>query len=405
MFTVPPAPNDTLEEMPRHFLSHPRRALPVGRVVLAAALALATVPCFAVKGSEAHGSVPGVSVVVDHVGLPSLRVTTGVQVLEQITVANQGSETLSVLDDTGTPFLRIGPDGVFGNLSSPTWYVSNSASHAPPAGISAGVPSWLHVSTQPVWTWFDPRLHDASSLAEILATSGRPYGSWTIPVTSNVVPGVQTIVGHHRYVPPRLTPRATVESHSPGLRVQAVTGQLPALLATVTGSDEVTIVGTRGEAFAMGTAAGWSVNEASPTWRLDGVLRSQPISGLVDASAPPRWRALNDGPNFVWNDPRIQATASVSDTGAGVLHWRIPVRVGSSSLAVDGTTVLVPLPAGGGAPQRGFRAATAPLAAGLGLAAGAVSAGVGVWAILRRRQRSPARTPSGSRGIGRNRNG
>lgn len=49
----------------------------------------------------------------------------------QLSVENPTSGELTLLAQTGEPFLRIGPEGVFGNLNSPTWYDANAPEGLP----------------------------------------------------------------------------------------------------------------------------------------------------------------------------------------------------------------------------------------------------------------------------------
>lgn len=96
--------------------------------------------------------------------LPGLTVQIAARVTAQLVVANPTPTTLSVLDGDGQPLLRIGPEGVLANRSSPWWYLTNSPNgDAPiPADAQPGAPPrWERVSADPAWGWFEHRLHPA----------------------------------------------------------------------------------------------------------------------------------------------------------------------------------------------------------------------------------------------------
>lgn len=155
--------------------------------------------------ASAHGTPPGVMVVVDALTprVPGMTVKTGVALTEQMSLTVSVGAQVTVLDDSDQEFLRIGPGGVAANVSSPTWYRVTSALHdatIPPTAGPNSPPQWLAVSRQPTWTWFDPRLHDATPQAQLEHKSrGSSFGFWIVPVIVNG--RLVAISGHHVWWP------------------------------------------------------------------------------------------------------------------------------------------------------------------------------------------------------------
>lgn len=90
-------------------------------------------------------------------------------------VENRSRAVLTVLDELGEPFLRIGRKGVEVNVRSVSWAKSGrSASVADHGPTFLGAPYWQRVTRSPSYGWLDPRLApDASGLEHV---------AWRIPV-------------------------------------------------------------------------------------------------------------------------------------------------------------------------------------------------------------------------------
>ena len=58
--------------------------------------------------------------------LPGVKVEIAYSANYQFLVANTSPQPITILADSGEPFLEIGPDGVRGNFASPTFYNSNN---------------------------------------------------------------------------------------------------------------------------------------------------------------------------------------------------------------------------------------------------------------------------------------
>jgi hypothetical protein len=91
-------------------------------IVAAGALTVPAIP------AGAHPSDPSVRPVIDAVdpAVPGVTVQLAASVTAQLVVSNPTPTPVSVLDVNDEPFLRIGPEGVSANKSSPWWYLTNS---------------------------------------------------------------------------------------------------------------------------------------------------------------------------------------------------------------------------------------------------------------------------------------
>jgi hypothetical protein len=81
---------------------------------------------------------------------------------------NDTDETLHIAGPSGEPFLRIGPNGVFANVRSPSYFTSALQTIGRvPAGVDLSAPPrWKRVSDVPAWAWLERRAAVPSSLQE-----------------------------------------------------------------------------------------------------------------------------------------------------------------------------------------------------------------------------------------------
>jgi hypothetical protein len=335
---------------------------------LAGLVALVLVAAIGGAGpGRAHQAFTG-EPVVDAVDPPLTGVTiqAAATLAEQLVVENTTPTLLEALDPSGEVFLRIGPDGVEGNLSSSWWYRSTTPDpgvEIPAAAREGAAPRWGRVSHEPSWGWFDERLH-------------RPQFEVTLRYGRQVV----RVRGHHE-VPPRGTYRYAVTSTPPdGLRAAVLGGLVPALSVQATGSDVVTVTGAAGEPFVRLGPSGAEVNEASPSWSLTASARRQVPDGPVGAGEAPRWRVVDRAPRLTWLDERLTGTVGRR------VEWNVPIEVGGRRLSVSGTSTWVPNPvsrpvASEEKPLPWWRRLAAPL--GVAVAGGAFLA----WTVLRTRSR------------------
>ncbi|MHB8669940.1 MAG: hypothetical protein ACYDAD_05165 [Acidimicrobiales bacterium] len=292
---------------------------------------------------------------------PGVTIEVVTSVADQVLASNTTPTELTVLAETGEPFLRIGPEGVLANLESPTWYRSNepSGAGALPAGVgtAGAAPRWAKVSSQPSWGWFDHRLHPQPLDKPPLSPDGRTVnlGQWTIPRVYGST--VLKVSGHREYRPLRGGFRARLESAAPpfpGVSLAVLAGRVPGLFLSVAGDRTVEVLGQRGEPFARVGPSGAEVNLASPTWSLTADATGRAQSGatdLVDASAPPRWQRVSESPALSWLEPRAlyprdQPPDSVTGRSnpTDLVHWGVPMISGDRTVEVAGVTTWVPAP-------------------------------------------------------------
>lgn len=358
--------------------------------------------------AAAHGMPRGVEVAVDRVtpSVPGLTFTGEAIGSERLAADNTTDKMLVVLGASNQPFLEIGPGGVWGNLASPSWYLSNSAEHnaAVPTQASAhAAPDWLQVSTVPQWSWFDLRIHAPQTLTQVASVhQSRSLLSWTMPMLYN---GSALVVsGHDEYAPPVGSFEATITGAvPPGLAATPLAGMPLSLSLRLTNLRAmVSVLGADGEPFGQLSSAGASVNLASPTWQLTGAFENTPVAGLVGPDAQPRYFVYNPNPTLVWIDPRMaypspNPPARVVARGVRqvLVNWSIPLVDGGATYTLTGNTSWVP-PASRGAASGGHSALVWALPVG-----GVVAlAGVALYFQGRRpARRGPRRAPSSRRPV------
>ena len=145
-------------------LSWLRALLVLPALVLTLLAALAGPAAAHGRGSDATNMVARVTSTPQIPGV-SWRVYGGDEFLS---VTNTSDRDLFVLayrsagEDPGEPFLRIGPDGVFENRSSPYTYSIQDrygATPQPPGADPDAEPQWVQISDGPTALWHDHRIH------------------------------------------------------------------------------------------------------------------------------------------------------------------------------------------------------------------------------------------------------
>ena len=78
--------------------------------------------------ASGHGGADPAEPIFEHMAptVPGIKVEVVYSVNYQFLVTNASGQTITILADSGEPFLRIGPDGVQGNFASPAFYDTNS---------------------------------------------------------------------------------------------------------------------------------------------------------------------------------------------------------------------------------------------------------------------------------------
>jgi hypothetical protein len=330
--------------------------------------------------------------------VPGITVEVAYSVNYQFIVSNTTPQPITILADTGEPFLRVGPDGVEGNFASPALYDSNAPNgrleFPPQAKAGADVPpNWRRLSRQPNWGWYDHRLHPAGQvLPPEVRTATEPVvlGRWKVPIRVGDQAG--EVQGRFEFRPPTGSyGMVQKSSQTPvdGVKIQVASGRVvPAIYVENRSPDPVVVLGRDGEPFARIGPAVSEVNVRSPTWAEIQQANGQDPSDETDPRAEPKWQKVADGPSWFWLEfraaaPKDDPPAAVIRQGKAVTvrNWSIPYLVGDRRDTIEGITEFVPVAAlqdraTGGAEQDegadlafygGAALATAVLAAGIWL--------------------------------------
>ena len=320
------------------------RARSTPRWVAALALALGVAPAVA----SAHGPDTGgeLDVRLDPLApeLAGVRAQVQRTVTHQLVIENTTDRVLEVLDERGVPFVRIGPDGVEGNLASPAWYRGYAPDgRVPPSlleRIQKGDPPaarWVRARREPTWGWFDSRV-----AANAQETTHGPR-RFEVPVR---IGGVASAL-RGQFVPlPKRTGTLSARLLSagelaPGVRIALVPGRVASFLLQSDAREPVTVLGRDGEPFVRLSPAGVEANLHSATFADAARLRGGASLALEpDADAEPRWERLTPTPSYGWVDlrtayPEDEVPEKVAQGGKRVelLRWAVPVRIGEGGAA------------------------------------------------------------------------
>jgi hypothetical protein len=123
---------------------------------------------------------------------PALPAGISIEIIEfgnRLRLTNTSGEVVSVPGYTGEPYLQIASDGVRRNENSPATYLNVTADATtalPEYADPLAEPSWVTVSSAPMYEWHDHRTHWMSPLLppEVLADPGSQHRviEWTIPL-------------------------------------------------------------------------------------------------------------------------------------------------------------------------------------------------------------------------------
>ena len=282
----------------------------------------------ALRSLTVLGSLPPgldrVDVRIVHLGAPAFA------------IHNPTDVPLKVYDDRGRPFLEIGPRGVRADVSSKTFYASvvpGSHDHLKPK--EARGPRWVTFSSEPRWTWFDPRLESGDSQ------------SWVVPVRYGEHP--ETISGgfepldHHGHF--------VSDLESPGLEgldVRLVQGPVPVVYVRNDRSEVLEVLGSADEPFLRVGPKGVFANVMSPTYYSAGALTIKEIPRWADATARPRWRRLSEQPAWAWLEyraavsPEMQQRDVLGSSPHTIQRWSSPMTLGGEPLELQGRVRWVP---------------------------------------------------------------
>lgn len=337
---------------------------PFGRRCLALGLcALAAAP--AAAGAHGEGSplirgvVEGIEPRVEGVTFRPVRGPVA-----QVAVTNHSPEPLEVLSIDGEAFLRIGPRGVEGNVTSPAWWESgNPDGHGRPDVQPGSPPVWKLVSRRREWSYFEHRLHPREveiphdALRERRRTT---LGSFTVPFRIGARTGEVRGRLEFRPVLGSVVPRVLTDpAPLPGVTVAALPGLLPGLLLQNSSKRTVRVMGGDGEPFARVGRRGVELNLRSPIAAETLRLRGEQPKVPVDPRARPVWRRMQAQPSLTWIEPRARYAPeqppdeiAESPKPVSLRTWEIPLAAGARRVTVRGSTDWVPTDAAG-RPSRG----------------------------------------------------
>jgi hypothetical protein len=311
------------------------------KTALCAGIAAALVTAVAGRAAAHGGEGAELRPVLDPLpaALAGMRVELRETLGSQLVLENPTPRTVEVLDETGVPFLRIGPRGVEGNLAAPAWYRTLGPASAVPASAAPGAePRWMRASREPSYGWFDPRL----------AAAG--VARWEVPLR---VDGERVALsGRFRSEPPATgsyTARLTSPSEiAPGVRVTLLPGRAPGLLVHNASKRPLLVFGADGEPFLRIDAEGVDANLRSRAWQQSARSASVPTQEVVeadalvpDARAAPEWRRVASVPRFGWIEPRALVTSAPPEAARNgaptdVLEWGVPMQLGDQRVLVTG---------------------------------------------------------------------
>lgn len=310
----------------------------------------------------AHEQDPHVRTVLESV-IPALPpgVTVDVRntaVSAEMLVENHTPTEVQVLSPAGRTFLRIGPQGVLGDLDTPDWYQSNNpygtADIPTRAAVPGAPPFWGRASHEPAWGWFEHRMHPKPllDLPPAPASGVQTISRWIVPLRY----GTQDyrVLGRVDYVTFKGGYKAVLTSTPTpfdGVKVSVVTGRLPGVFLDNAGTVPVVVTGRSGEPFLRVGPAGTEANLHSPSWVDNLKDHGDTPTVEADAAAPPQWQLIHPEPRMLWLEtrgfytreiPPADITARTEPTV--LLRWSLPLTRGAATATLTGTTSYVPDP-------------------------------------------------------------
>lgn len=342
-----------------------RRPLAALVAALAALVGFAALFGPAAGPAAAHGGgEPQAEPIVEAVTptVPGITIQVAFSVNYQFLASNTTTRTVSFLADSGEPFLRIGPDGVYGNLASPAFYQANvpdGGGRVPPQAKPgpAVPPVWRRLAREPSWGWYDHRLHPENGAVPpevIRANKVAVLGRWSAAFRIDDQPG--EIKGRLEYAPPTgsfTMMQKSSQTPAEGLKIQVLPGRtVPAVFLENLSPEPVVVLGRSGEPFARIGPQVSEVNLRSPTWSEIQQASGKDPSDETDAKAEPKWQKVADAPRWQWVElraaaPKEEPPAPVIAQGKAVTvrTWSIPYLLGDRRETIEGITEFVPIAA------------------------------------------------------------
>lgn len=297
--------------------------------------------------AAAHAGDPTLVTRLDAVvpALPAgVEVAVRATISDQLVVTNRTPTPLVALDPDGAEFLRITADGVQGNTASPYFHLTAAPPEVrvplPPVGAA---PTWVPLSAEPTWAWFDPRLsprflqvpvggrQDNVDVREDVAAWSVPLRYGDQPLSVDGVLERRPVTGRFETTidpPPAGVPAVLGQGYVPTLSMQALPGR------------EVTVLGRDGEPYLRFGAAGAEVNRDSPTYRDDLLGRGRVPTETGWAPIPGVTTWLDTRLRYPAEDPPAQFADAQAPVD--VARWEVPLIVDGAPAALTGTIVWIP---------------------------------------------------------------
>lgn len=299
--------------------------------------------------------------------IPGIEVQVVYTANYQFLVTNPTPTELTVMASTGEPFLRIGPEGAFGNFNSPAWFNSNVPDGLLPNQIpkrakpGANVePEWRKISRDPSWGWYDHRLHPVERYVQKEVLKSREpvtLDHWEVPLRY----GDQTakMKGRVEYKPQLGSYEAKLRSSAnpvEGVTVAVVSAQVPALYLQNNSPQPVTVLGEQGEPFVrIGPTVEVNLHSLSYIKMQQAISKTAEAAEGVgqveaDAETPPNWQEVQKSPQWRWlefraappsGDPPKKLTERQDPTT--VKTWKVPLLIGEDRHEVTGITQFIPI--------------------------------------------------------------
>jgi len=386
------------------------------RLALALALALAALGPLA-PPAGAHGGDNLARPIFERTSppMPGIDIQIVFSANYQVLLKNPTPTEVTIMADSGEPYLRIGPDGVMANFKSPSWYNSNVPEGLQkfPQEAQAGVdvtPNWKRVSKEPSWGWYDHRLHPAERYVSKKiqeANKKTTLGHWRIPARYGDAKG--ELAGRFEFEPVFGSYRAMLKSPealADGVKVQVIPARsVPAMYLENLSSTPVTVLGKEGEPFVrIGPKA--EVNLNSPSWVEMAQARGETPEQQADAQAPPNWKEVQSTPRWSWlefraiNPSKDPPKAIIQrNSPTTVKTWTVPLLIGDKRAEVVGITQFVPVStlrteaSGQGATSKSGSSKLLPIFTAVALA----TVAVGFFVLRPRKKAAPAPAPETTR--------
>ncbi|MGH8973473.1 MAG: hypothetical protein ACRD0C_09745 [Acidimicrobiia bacterium] len=299
--------------------------------------------------------------------IPGIEVEVVYTANYQFLITNPTATELVILAVTGEPFIRIGPNGAYGNFNSPSWYNSNVPDGLLPSQIPKRAkegpdvePAWTKVSKDPSWGWYDHRLHPVERYVDKRVQQSRvpvTLEQWEVAARYGDQPA--KIKGRIEYKPQLGSYEAVLKSPDqpvPDVTVAVVSAQVPAIYLQNNSQQTVTVLGAKDEPFVR-IGPHVEVNLHSPSYiQMQQAIAKTPEASAevgqaeANADSPPNWEEVQKSPQWRWlefraapppGDPPKELTEREDPTT--VKTWKVPILIGENRTEISGITQFVPI--------------------------------------------------------------